>query len=89
MSQTEDYDPGDSLSESSENSSKRIREEGQYLCDFGEGGTCNQTHISVEGCCYTQGIDILINEFSAFLSMGNPRIQVHKKFLLKKSNYAC
>ena len=24
---------------------------GQYICDFGEGGTCNQAHISVEDCC--------------------------------------
>ena len=24
--------------------------EGQYICDFGEEGTCSQTHILVEGC---------------------------------------
>ena len=24
---------------------------GQYIRDFGEGGTCNQAHILVEDCC--------------------------------------
>ena len=30
---------------------------------------CNQAHILVEGYCKSQGTDILVNDFSAFLSM--------------------
>ena len=30
----------------------------------------NQAHISVEGCYQSQGSDISVNDFSAFLSMG-------------------
>ena len=45
---------------------------GQYICGFGEGNTCNQAHILVEGFCWSKGTDILmvVNGFSAFLSMG-------------------
>ena len=39
MGQNEDYSPGDSNSDSSEKLLQRGRgQEGQYICDFGEGG---------------------------------------------------
>ena len=50
------------------------------MCDFGEGGTCNQAHISVEGHCQSLGTDILVNGFSAFIGMGRQKNQVHKNF---------
>lgn len=49
--------------------------------------TWNQTFISVEGCCQPWRIDILVNGSSAFPSWEDARIQLHKKFLLKISNY--
>ena len=38
MGQNEDYSPGGSISNSSEKLLLRGRGEGQYICDFGEGG---------------------------------------------------
>ena len=38
--------------------------------DFGEGATCHQAGISVEGCCSSRGTDILVNSFSTFLCEG-------------------
>ena len=44
--QTEDYSTGGSISDSLEKLLQRGRGQGQYACDFGEGGdTCNQAHI--------------------------------------------
>ena len=47
---TEDYSPGESLSESSE---KLLRRGGKEVSIYVilEKGMCNQAHISVEGCC--------------------------------------
>ena len=39
LGQSEDYSPGDSISESSEKL-LQSRVGGQYICDFGEGGVC-------------------------------------------------
>ena len=49
---TEDYSLGDSLSGSSEELLQRVGGGGggQYIYDFGEGGTGHQAYISVEGC---------------------------------------
>ena len=41
----EDYSPGDSLLDSSEKLLRRGRGEGQYRCDFGEGGAHAIKHI--------------------------------------------
>ena len=38
LCQNEDYNPGDSLSESSQELLQRRKWGGQYVCDFGEGG---------------------------------------------------
>ena len=46
--QNEDYSPGDSISDSSEEQLQRGNRGSQYICDFGEGGTCNEAHVSVE-----------------------------------------
>lgn len=61
---------------------------GQKICDFGERGTCNQAHISVEGRCWPQGTDILVTVLAIFHVWEDARIQGHKKFLLKVSNYS-
>ena len=64
---TEDYTLGDSLSERPEELLWRGKRGDQHICDFGEGGTCNQAHISVESCHSSWGTDILVNGFGAFL----------------------
>lgn len=64
---TEDYTLGDSLSERPEELLRRGKRGDQHICDFGEGGTCNQAHISVESCHSSWGTDILVNGFGAFL----------------------
>ena len=38
LGQREDYSPGNSISDSSEELLQRGKGEGQYICDFGEGG---------------------------------------------------
>ena len=38
MGQNEDYSSGDRISDSSEKLLQRGRGEGQYICDFSEGG---------------------------------------------------
>ena len=43
--QNEDYRPGDSISLSSEKVLQRGRVEGQYICNFGEGGVHAIKHI--------------------------------------------
>ena len=55
--QNEGYIPGDSISDSSEKLLQRGRGEGQYLCDFGEGGVHAIQHIFfAEGFCqYREG----------------------------------
>ena len=59
MSQPEDYNPEDSFSGSSDCS-----EEGRIVCMwFWQRDTCNQTHTSVKGFCYSQGTNILFNGF--------------------------
>ena len=45
LGQNEDYSPGDSTSDSSEKLLQRGRGEGQYICDFGEGGAHAMEHI--------------------------------------------
>ena len=37
--------------------------------DCGKGLQANQAHVLVEVFCYSQGTDILVNGFSALLSM--------------------
>ena len=37
--------PGDSISDNSKKPLQRGRGGGQYICDFGEGSTCNQAYI--------------------------------------------
>jgi len=38
LGQREGYSPGNSISDSSEELLQRGKGEGQYICDFGEGG---------------------------------------------------
>ena len=49
------------------NFSVKVGSWGESACDFGEGSLCSQAHILVEGYCKSQGTDILVNDFSAFL----------------------
>ena len=52
--QNKDDSPRDSLSDSSEKLLQRGRGEGQYICDFGEGGVYVIKHIIyffAEGFC--------------------------------------
>ena len=52
LGQNEDYSLGDSISDSSEELVQRGRGEGQYRCDFGEGGVHAIKHIVLaEGYC--------------------------------------
>ena len=46
-------------------------------------GTCSQAFILVEGYCYLRGTDILVNGFSAFLSMRRWKNQMHNIFSWK------
>lgn len=39
---------GDNISDGSEKLLQRGRGEGQDICNFGEGGTCNQPHVFAE-----------------------------------------
>ena len=48
---------------------RRGKGDRQYICDSGKKGTCNQAHISGEGCCWLWGTGILVNGLSVFLSM--------------------
>ena len=48
MGQNEDYSLGDSISVSSEKLLQRGRREGQYICDFGEGGVHAIEHIFLQ-----------------------------------------
>ena len=49
LGQNEDCSPGDSISDSLEKLLLGGRGEGQYICDFGEGGVhCNQAHIFLQ-----------------------------------------
>ena len=78
---TEDYSPGDRLSESSE---QLLRRGGEQVSTYVilEKGVCNQAHILVENYCWSQGTVILVNDFSAFLSMGRCRKLGSQKSLL-------
>jgi len=42
---------GYSLLDSSEESLQRGGGGSQYICDFGEGSSCNQAYILAEVCC--------------------------------------
>ena len=51
LEQIEDYSLGGAISDNSEELLQRVRGEGQYICNFGEGGgTCNQAQFA-ESCC--------------------------------------
>ena len=45
LGQSQDYSPGDIISDSSEKLLQRGRREGQYICDFGEEGVHAIKHI--------------------------------------------
>ena len=63
----------------SESYSKKVKGEvGMYMI-FGEG-LCAIKCSLVEGCYNLGGADILVNGFSAFLSMGRTGNWVHKIF---------
>ena len=47
----EDYSPRYSLSDGSEELFQRGKGDSQYICDPGEGSTCNQACVSAESCC--------------------------------------
>ena len=52
LGQNEDYSPEDSISDSSEKLLQRGKGEGQYICDFSEGGVYEIQHIFfAEGFC--------------------------------------
>ena len=68
---TKDYSQGNSLSENSEELLQRGKGEVSLYVILAKGAY--QAHVLVEGCCSSQGIDILVNGFSALLSMGRCR----------------
>ena len=66
MSQPEDYKLGDSLSESSENCSEKVKAEASIYVILVKG---YMKSITLVGYCYLRGTNILVNGFSAFLSV--------------------
>ena len=66
LGQKEDYSPGDSISDSSEELLQRGGGKVSIIYDFSEGGTCSQAHILAEACCWSRGADVT-DDFSAFL----------------------
>ena len=58
------------------NYSSKVRGEVNIYVVLVKWGTCRQAHILAEGhcqsqesCCQSQGADVFINDFSAFLDM--------------------
>lgn len=66
---TEDYSLRHSLSDNSEKLPWKGKEKVRIHVILMRG-TSNQAHSSVEGCCWSQRTDTLVNCFSAFLSIG-------------------
>lgn len=83
MSQAEDYNWGDSPSESSEICSEEQRGEASVYVILGKG-YINQAHILATSQLF-KGTDILVKTCSAFLSMGRCMTLGSYKFLLKIS----
>lgn len=69
MSQSEGYNPGDSLSEISENCSNEVKREANIYGTLVKGVHAIE-HISQYRVVQVQGTDILVNSFSTFLSVG-------------------
>ena len=68
MGHNEEYSPGDSISDSSENLlQKKQRQRSAYCSET--RGTYDQTHILAEGYCWSQRADVTFNDFTAFLDM--------------------
>ena len=94
MGQNEDYSLGESSSDSSERLLQRGRGEGQYICDFSEGGIHAVKHISLQKVSTSlmkqehwsglpfpspsRGTVITIKDFNTFLDMGRYKNWVHK-----------
>ena len=72
MIQPEDYNLGDSLSESCEDYSKEVRGEASIYVTLTKGYMQSGTHLG-RRLLHSRGTDILVNVFSAFLSMGRCR----------------
>ena len=77
--QPEDYKLEHSLSE---NYSKEVKGEVSIYMIFGKGLRAIK-YILVEGCYNLGGADILVNGFSAFLSIGRCKKLGSQNFLLK------
>ena len=48
--------------------------------DLSEGRMCSQAHILAEVCCSSQGADVTVNDFSAFLDTRRCKNWAHKIF---------
>ena len=83
LSQPEDYNPGNSLSDSSKDYSKKVRGEASMFVILGKG----HMHIINHTSCFLWGIDILVNDFRAFLHTGRCKKLSSQSFLLKISDY--
>ena len=68
------------------NYSKEVEGEGQFLCDFGEGGrTCNQARLFFRRCllvswglCSSRETAVTMKDFSAFLDLRRFKNWAHK-----------
>ena len=67
LGHTEDYSPGDSISDSFETGLKRSRGKDKICIILMKGSTWSQVHILAEAGCKSQGMDITANGFNAFL----------------------
>ena len=85
LGQNEDYSLGDSISDSSKKQLQRGRQKINITYDSSEVGTCSQVHILTEAHCSLQGIDVTVNDFSAFSRY--EEMQKLGSWNLKISNY--
>ena len=87
MEKNEDYSPGDSISDSTKKLFQRGIGESQYIhVTLVKGNTCNEARIF---CSFllvsirllqSQGADITMKDFSAFLDMKRCKNWAHKIF---------
>ena len=79
MDLTENYSPGNSLSVTEGTAPKSIH------IWFWLGNGCSQAYISVKWYCWSQGSDILVNDFVFYYLWEDARIWVHYNFFLELS----
>lgn len=63
---TEDYSPGDSLPDNSEELLQRSWGRGQCVTWFWLRSMCSPAYILLEGHCLSRGTDISVNDFVLF-----------------------